>query len=457
MGEEVAISLNNVSKCFKRYVRPVDRLKEILLPSRSYAQEFWALRDISFEIMKGETMGIIGRNGAGKSTLLQLICRTLTPTSGEVQVHGRVAALLELGAGFNPEFTGRDNVYMNGAIMGLSKVEVDERFDNIAAFADIKDFIDQPVKTYSSGMYVRLAFASAIHVNPDILIVDEALAVGDMFFQAKCMARMRRMMESGVTVLFVSHDTSSVKSLCQRGVFLEDGELKKIGKASEVVATYISLVHGDMNQELKLQVEENKDKSERIVHSNSEKIKKDSQVVSNSVISKIFVSTDQEIEFAEGYHRYGEGGAKVLDIKLLNSHNLPTTELESREEFTIQASIVFNKDLPTFCFGYLIRDIKGIDIVGTVTSIEKVYMPSVEKGEIYVVEMKSKNILNAGVYSLTFAVELPIVINQQHIYLDWINDALVFKVNLAEDTLDRFTSKVYVSAEIKSLQVNVCR
>ena len=348
MGEEIAISLNNVSKCFKRYARPVDRLKEILFPNKSYAQEFWALRDISFEIMKGETMGIIGRNGAGKSTLLQLICGTLTPTSGEVQVNGRVSALLELGAGFNPEFTGRENVYMNGAIMGLSKTEVSERFDNVAAFADIKDFIDQPVKTYSSGMYVRLAFASAIHVDPDILIVDEALAVGDMFFQAKCMARMRRMMESGVTVLFVSHDTISVKGLCQRGVFLENGELKKIGKASDVVATYISLVHGDMNQELKLQVEDNKDKSER-----SKKAKKDNQVVSNSVISKIFVSTDQEMEFAEGYHRYGEGGAKVLDIKLLDSHNLPTSELESREEFTIQASILFNKDLPTFCFGYL--------------------------------------------------------------------------------------------------------
>jgi lipopolysaccharide transport system ATP-binding protein len=221
MGEEIAISLNNVSKCFKRYARPVDRLKEMLLPNRSYAQEFWALRDISFDVMKGETIGIIGRNGAGKSTLLQMICGTLAPTSGKVQVNGRVAALLELGAGFNPEFTGRENVYMNGAIMGLSRVEVDERFDRVAAFADIKDFIDQPVKTYSSGMYVRLAFASAIHVDPDILIVDEALAVGDMFFQAKCMSRMRTMMESGVTVLFVSHDTSSVKALCQRGVFRE--------------------------------------------------------------------------------------------------------------------------------------------------------------------------------------------------------------------------------------------
>ena len=452
MGEEIAISLNNVSKCFKRYARPVDRLKEILFPNKSYAQEFWALRDISFEIMKGETMGIIGRNGAGKSTLLQLICGTLTPTSGEVQVNGRVSALLELGAGFNPEFTGRENVYMNGAIMGLSKTEVSERFDNVAAFADIKDFIDQPVKTYSSGMYVRLAFASAIHVDPDILIVDEASAVGDMFFQAKCMSRMRRMMESGVTVLFVSHDTASVKSLCQRGVLLENGELKKVGKASEVVDTYVSLVQGDMNQELKLQVEDDKDKITTTIYSKNS----DNKEIVNSEISKVFVSTDKAMELAEGHHRYGEGGARVLDIKLLNSQNMPTTHLESREDFTIQASILFDKDLPTFCFGYLIRDMKGIDIVGTITSVEKVPMPAVTDGDIYVVEMKSKNILNTGIYTLTFAVELPVVINQQHIYLDWINDALVFKVNLAEDPLDRFTSKVYIPAEIKSRQVNVC-
>lgn len=452
MGEEIAISLKNVSKCFKRYARPVDRLKELLLPGKSYSQEFWALQDISFEIMKGETMGIIGRNGAGKSTLLQLICGTLTPSSGEVQVNGRVAALLELGAGFNPEFTGRENVYMNGAIMGLSKLEVDERFENIAAFADIKDFIDQPVKTYSSGMYVRLAFASAIHVNPDILIVDEALAVGDMFFQAKCMARMRQMMESGVTVLFVSHDTGSVKSLCQRGIFLEQGEIKKIGKASDVVATYISLVHGDMNQELKLQVENSKENSKRSV--NTHKIQKDPKVVVNSVISKIFVSTDKEATFAETAHRYGEGGARILDIKLLNSHNFPTEQLEAKESFTIQASIKFDQDFPTFCFGYLIRDIKGIDIIGTVTSVEKVHIPAAARGEIYVVEMKSQNILNAGIYTLTFAVELPIVTNQQHLYLDWINDALVFKINLAEDPVDRFTSKVYVPAEINCLKVN---
>ena len=452
MGEEIAISLNNVSKCFKRYARPVDRLKEMLLPSKSYAQEFWALRDISFDVMKGETVGIIGRNGAGKSTLLQMICGTLTPTSGKVQVNGRVAALLELGAGFNPEFTGRENVYMNGAIMGLSRTEVDERFDRVAAFADIKDFIDQPVKTYSSGMYVRLAFASAIHVDPDILIVDEALAVGDMFFQAKCMSRMRTMMESGVTVLFVSHDTSSVKSLCQRGVFLEKGELKRIGKASEVVATYISIVYGDMNQELKLKLEDNKEKIDKNFH--SQDIEKNSKLKPDSAISQIFVSTDKQVELAEGNHRYGDGGAKVLDIKLLNSKHLPTTQLESREEFTIQASILFDKDFPTFCFGYVIRDIKGIDVIGTTTAGERFHVPSVTPGEIYVVEMRVSNILNSGIYTLNFGVELPIAINQNHIGLEYIIDALVFKVKVAENPLDRFTGNVYVSASIDYLKVN---
>jgi ABC-type polysaccharide/polyol phosphate transport system ATPase subunit len=442
MGTEVVVSLNNVSKCFKRYAKPIDRLKETIVSRKSYSQEFWALRDVSFEILQGETMGIIGRNGAGKSTLLQLICGTLTPTTGSATVKGRVAALLELGAGFNPEFSGRDNVYMNGSIMGLSKEQIDERFDRIAAFADIHDFIDRPVKTYSSGMYVRLAFSAAIHVEPDILIVDEALAVGDMFFQAKCMSRMRQMMDSGATVLFVSHDIGSVKSLCQRAVLLEGGTLRQVGKTSEVVATYISLIHEDMNRDLKQQLTDTETEISTI-----------DLVASSSEIAEIFVSTTAEAPLAEGHHRYGEGGAKVLDIKLLNSKLAPTTELDSREEFTIQAAIRFDREFPTFCFGYLIKDIQGIDLIGTVTSIEREQMPAPQSGEVYVVEMKVANRLNAGIYTLAFAVELPVVLNQNHIFLDYINDAIVFKVNLAEDPLDRFTSKVYEPAEIKFLQV----
>ena len=235
--------------------------------------------------------------------------------------------------------------------------------------------------------------------------------------------------------------------------FLENGELKKFGKASNVVATYIGLAHEDMNQELTQYIDTNQTKVDNNL--NIGNLAPSQEIINKSIPSKIFVSVDQAMEMAEGSHRYGDGGAKVLDIKLLNSQNLPTIELESREEFTIQASILFNKDLPTFCFGYLIRDIKGIDVIGTTTLVEKVDMPPVKTGHIYVVEMKIINMLNAGVYSLTFALELPIVINQQHIFLDWINDALVFKVNLAEDPCDRFASKVYIPAKINSFQVNI--
>ena len=206
MSEGIAISLKNVSKVFRRYRRPVERLKEILIPGKSRAEEFWALRNINLEIPKGETLGIIGRNGSGKSTLLQIIAGTLTPTTGELELNGRVSALLELGSGFNPEFTGRQNVFFNGRVLGLSQEEVAEKFDQIAAFADIGDFIDQPIKTYSSGMVVRLAFAVVAHTEPSILIVDEALAVGDAKFQAKCIKRIRDMKNNGVTLLFVSHD-----------------------------------------------------------------------------------------------------------------------------------------------------------------------------------------------------------------------------------------------------------
>jgi len=226
MSSDIAIKVENLSKCYHIYDQPHDRLKQIVLPRlggfvgltpKQYYQEFWALRDVSFEVKKGETVGIIGRNGSGKSTLLQMICGTLNPTSGSIQTQGRIAALLELGSGFNPEFTGRENVYMNGAVLGLSREEIDARFDAIAAFADIGQFIEQPVKTYSSGMMVRLAFAVIAHVDADILVIDEALAVGDAFFTQKCMRFLRAFMKTG-TVLFVSHDTGSVRNLCARAI-----------------------------------------------------------------------------------------------------------------------------------------------------------------------------------------------------------------------------------------------
>ncbi|MBN3960658.1 ABC transporter ATP-binding protein [Nostoc sp. NMS8] len=238
MGEEIVISLKNISKCYKRYARPVDRLKETLLPSKSHAQEFWALRDINLEITKGEKLGIIGQNGSGKSTLLQIIARTLTATTGDVWLHGRVSALLELGSGFNPEFTGRQNVFFNGQILGLSREEIEAKYNEIVEFADIGDFIDQPVKTYSSGMFVRLAFAVAVSVNPDILIVDEALAVGDIYFQQKCFERIRNLTRMGTTLLFVSHDSSVIHKICDRALLMEAGNLVLDAKPRQVIDLY---------------------------------------------------------------------------------------------------------------------------------------------------------------------------------------------------------------------------
>ncbi len=239
VASEAAISVRGVGKMYRIYDRPQDRLKQMILRGRRmYGREFWALRDVSFEVRRGETLGIIGRNGSGKSTLLQIIAGTLAPSEGEVTVNGRVAALLELGSGFNPEFTGRDNVFLNGSILGFSRAEMEQRFDEIAAFADIGEFIEQPVKMYSSGMVVRLAFAVQAHVRTDVLIIDEALSVGDIFFQQKCFNHIRQLQARGVTILYVSHDLTSVQSICDRAILMKDGAAIFNGNPNEAVNRY---------------------------------------------------------------------------------------------------------------------------------------------------------------------------------------------------------------------------
>ncbi|MHB1145442.1 MAG: ABC transporter ATP-binding protein [Thiobacillus sp.] len=256
-SNDIAIRVSNLGKCYQIYDAPRDRLKQFVLPRlqgligkqpKQYFREFWALKDVSFEVKKGETVGIIGRNGSGKSTLLQIICGTLSPTGGSVETRGRIAALLELGSGFNPEFTGRENVYMNAAVLGLSKEEIDVRFDDIAAFADIGQFIEQPVKTYSSGMYVRLAFSVIAHVDADILVVDEALSVGDAVFTQKCMRFIRSFQENG-TLIFVSHDTASVQNLCKSGIWLKNGRIEQTGTAKSISEAYLQYtlqeIYGD--------------------------------------------------------------------------------------------------------------------------------------------------------------------------------------------------------------------
>lgn len=246
-SSDVAIRVQNLSKCYQIYDTPGDRLKQFVVPrlrslmgqvQKPYFTEFWALKDVSFEVKKGETLGVIGRNGAGKSTLLQILCGTLTPSSGSVEINGRVAALLELGAGFNPEFTGKENVYMNASVLGLCKDEIDTRFNSIVAFADIGEFINQPVKTYSSGMFVRLAFAVAIHVEPNILIVDEALSVGDLAFQNKCVLKIRELRDKGTTLLFVTHDLSTLQLICDRVAWLNCGQMVMMGDPVTVSQEY---------------------------------------------------------------------------------------------------------------------------------------------------------------------------------------------------------------------------
>lgn len=239
MSLDIAMRVKNLSKCYQIYNKPRDRLKQSLLGGdKQYYREFWALRNVNFEIKKGEALGIIGRNGSGKSTLLQLICGTLTPTSGEIETQGRIAALLELGAGFNPQFTGRENVYINGAILGFKREEIDARMDDILSFADIGEFVDQPVKSYSSGMFVRLAFAVQACVNPDILVIDEALAVGDVFFRQKCYQLLNRLLDQGVSIILVTHAMNEVEQFCQRGLLLKHGNPIFLGSASEAVKHY---------------------------------------------------------------------------------------------------------------------------------------------------------------------------------------------------------------------------
>jgi lipopolysaccharide transport system ATP-binding protein len=245
MSSDIAIAISNISKVYEIYNSPQDRLKQMLYPGHNkFYNEFWALKDVSFEVKKGETVGIVGRNGSGKSTLLQIICGTVTPSSGAIERNGRMSALLELGSGFNPEFTGRENVFLNGAIVGLSLSEMENRFDKIAAFADIGDFINIPVKRYSSGMFARLAFSVAVHVDPEILIVDEILAVGDIAFQRKCLNKFYEIRESGCSILFVSHDQYQVKSICQRALYLEGGQQRMFGPADSVIDEYTIEMEG---------------------------------------------------------------------------------------------------------------------------------------------------------------------------------------------------------------------
>ncbi|EAX48966.1 ABC transporter related [Thermosinus carboxydivorans Nor1] len=397
MSSDIAIRVTNLSKCYQIYDKPQDRLKQFILPRlqrlagrqpKQYYREFWALKDVSFEVKKGETIGIIGRNGSGKSTLLQLICGTLTPTSGTVETNGRIAALLELGSGFNPEFTGRENVYMNGALLGLSQEEIDARFDDIAAFADIGDFIEQPVKTYSSGMFARLAFAVAVHVDPQILIVDEALSVGDGWFQHKSMARMRKLMEGGTTVLFVSHSIDAVRSLCQRAVWLENGAVKLIGDSNDITNRYMNDVFIEHNRLVMASISEfSKNETENLEMLSAS----DDQEDDNAVLPSINLDNYNIVT--------------VRDVSVLNSHGLVTDKIRQGEPFSISISLLVNSTIRDLSVGILIKDQFGLELTGE--SIFNKYRKGLncKPGDQIKVIFRSKMILRGG-QSYSVAVRL---------------------------------------------------
>lgn len=418
MTEEVSITLRNVSKVYKRYHRPVDRLKEILLPGKFRAEEFWALRDINLEIPKGETIGIIGRNGSGKSTLLQIIAGTLQPTTGEVQVNGRVSALLELGSGFNPEFTGRQNVFFNGRILGLSQEEIENRFDEIAAFADIGEFIDQPVKTYSSGMFVRLAFAVAVHVKPEIFIVDEALAVGDVVFQHKCMRRIKTLMDSGVTTLFVSHDSGAVKTLCNFAFMLNEGSIYTQGEPNSVFIEYMKLATQiELEQESEDQVQaENRYFSSTNLNITLENPSFQENRDSSQLLND-FNST-----------RRGSGKARIKSLQLVNENGKSATlasTFEFNERIMLITTVEINSYLDNFILGFYICDKNGNEILGSNTQEENVSVGSLLPGDQLEIGFSFKLPLRPGAYSLTVAGAE----GYESITCDWVDDVIVFKVS----------------------------
>ena len=426
-SDEIAIRVQNLSKCYHIYDRPHDRLKQSIVPRlcrlvgkepKNYFREFGALKDVSFEVKKGETVGIIGRNGSGKSTLLQLICGTLNPTSGSIQTHGRIAALLELGSGFNPEFTGRENVYMNAAVLGLSKEETDARFDEIVSFADIGDFIEQPVKTYSSGMMVRLAFAVIAHVNADILVVDEALAVGDTFFTQKCMRFLRQFQQRG-TVLFVSHDIAAIVNLCGKALWLDHGIGRMFGPPKEVCETYFASQY------------ENKQQIDEMVTTLT--ISKAAEWGSRRGMRLEFPNHSnlrhgiEVFRFADSGRSFGNGGAEITDARFLDGELRELSWINGGEAVCMLIEAIAIKQIRSVIVGFNLKDRLGQILFGLDTyPIYRSNPVSAEPGEkVSGVFEFCMPILPPGKYLVDVAIADGS--REDYVYLEWLHDVILLE------------------------------
>lgn len=444
MSSDIAIKVENLSKCYQIYDTPRDRLKQFVMPKlqhtlgmqpKQYYREFWALKDVSFEVKKGETVGIIGRNGSGKSTLLQMICGTLSPTSGNIQTHGRISALLELGSGFNPEFTGRENVYMNASVLGLSKDEIDTRYEDIAAFADIGDFIEQPVKTYSSGMAVRLAFAVAISVDPDILIVDEALSVGDELFQRKCFSRIEVIKNNGASILFVSHSASMVNQLCDEAIFLDYGELLLRGAPRPIIKKYHQLLFTSSENE-------------------SEIIGAIKAIGLTSVQSDSGSESkhDPIAEYVDGLNsveplKYQNIGGMIVSFELQDVNGNKVNLVTSGFIGLVKLVVRFDKSFENVTFGFHLKSVSGLEVAGLSYPPLKEPLCAVEAGEAFEVCWGVNLTLTLGSYFFTYGVRSM----SDNGFIDRVVDGAIVKV------IEREKSTAYGLCDISNQDQFWCK
>jgi len=419
--QDSVIEASGVGKCYQIYERPEDRLKQMLWRGRRrYFREFWALREVSFSVRRGETVGVIGRNGSGKSTLLKMLCGTLTPTAGTLAVHGRIAALLELGTGFNPEFTGRENVRLNAAILGLNDAEIERYLPEILAFADIGEFIDQPVKTYSSGMAVRLAFAVAAHVRAEILIIDEALAVGDVFFVQKCMRFLRKFQESG-TLFFVSHDTGAIVNLCDRVLWLDGGQMREMGPAKEVCEHYLSILR---ESQAGVEPETPKGKAEPAIRALpaaaiDQRLK---------FLNQTPYRNDLELfDFRREVDGYGTGAIRIVGAEFEDERGRALSWIVGGEQVTLVVQALALVDLDGPIIGFFIKDRLGQNLFGENTYLTYLTEPKrAAKGQrlraYFTFRMP---VLPVGDYSVDVAAATGT--QEEHVTHCWCNDVLVFK------------------------------
>lgn len=402
------IDFQDVSKSYPIYDAPSDRLKELLtFNRRKFHQDFWALRDLSFQVKRGETFCIVGENGSGKSTLLQIVAGILAPTSGRVQVSGRVSALLELGSGFNPEFSGRDNVYLNAAILGFSSAQIDRIYPQIEAFAEIGDFINHPVKTYSSGMVVRLAFSVAIHVDPEILIVDEALAVGDIYFRQRCLRKVHELRDRGITILFVSHSAGDVKAIGDRAMWLDNGRIRDIGDTDRVVAKYLAAMV---------------EKDSAYLHLKHRQPRAEGPASQAPEVVTDIPNID---------HRYGDARAEILGIAVLDPFGRKVGLLTPNSEVIVRISVRANEPIEFPNVGFMLRNHLGVDFAGTNTTREGVDFPPMQPGDTHTVDF---HLQLPHLYPASFSFSPAIADGNLVAYrmCDWIDNAITLQMGHGE-------------------------